>query len=129
MATERIIQHIERLREKPHHVRHRIAMFTAVVATGVVTFGWLTALSTSGALALSTPDPVVEEGAATPEADISKAFSDSKSAFSNLVGAAGAAFGATSSEAALQVLETRTTSTLNAESRTQNNTDKTVIPF
>lgn len=129
MATERIIQHIERLREKPHHVRHRIAMLTAIVATGVVALGWITALSTSGALALQSPAPVSEEDAVTPEADISKAFSDSKSAFSNLVGAASAAFGATSSEAALQVLETRTSSTLNAESRTKNDTDKTVIPF
>lgn len=129
MATERIVHHIERLREKPHHVRHRIAMLTALVATGVIVVGWAAALTTSGALALKSEPVRSEEGAASPESDISQAFSESKSAFSNLVGAAGAAFGATSSQAALKVLDTRTSSTLNAESRTQNNTDKTVIPF
>jgi len=123
MATDRIIEHIDRLREKPEHVRHRIAVLTAVGITGLVTVTWMGALASSGALALKT----TESDSGTTE--VSEAITESTSAFSNLMGAAGAAFNATSTEAALQIIETRTSSTLDAKVAPANNTNKTVIPF
>ena len=121
MATERIIQHIERLREKPEHVRHRIAILTAIIATGLVAVTWMTAMATSGVFALKTTSPVEDPAKET--------IAESASKFSNLLGAAGAAFGASSSEPTLNVQESRTTSTLNTDARIENNTHKTVIPF
>lgn len=122
MATDRIIEHIDRLREKPEHVRHRIAVLTAAGITGLVAVTWMGALATSGALALKAS----ETG---PDPEVSKSIAESTSAFSNLMGAAGAAFNATSSEAALDIIETRTSSTLDAQVAPANATNKTVIPF
>lgn len=127
MATERVVQHIERLREKPEHVRHAIAFGVAAGVTSLVALGWITAMATSGSLALKSSAAVEEVGAAG--SDVSEAVEESTSAFSNLVGAAGAALGATSTEAALRVIETRTTSTLDSQQKPANDTDKTVIPF
>lgn len=127
MATERIIEHVERLREKPEHVRHAIAMGVAFAFTGLVAFGWITAMATSGTLALKSNAAVEEvRGAGT---DVSEVVAESSSAFSNLMGAAGAALGATSTEAALRVIETRTSSTLDMQMKPANDTYKTVIPF
>lgn len=127
MATDRIIEHIDRLREKPEHVRHRIAMLTAAGITGLVAVTWMGALATSGTLALKTG--AVAENASGTGTEVSEAISESSSAFTNLMGAAGAAFGATSTEAALQIIETRTSSTINADAQPANATHKTVIPF
>lgn len=118
MATDRIIEHIDRLREKPEHVRQRIAVLTAAGVTGLVAVTWLAALATSGTLALKGP------GLNDPKPQV---FAEAPTSFSNLVGAAGAAFSATSSE--LSVVETRTSSTLDAKVGPANNTHKTVIPF
>ncbi len=126
MATERIIDHIDRLREKPEHVRHRIAVLTAAGITGIVAVTWMGALASSGTLALKT-GATPENGSGTGE--VTKTISESTSAFSNLMGAAGAAFNATSTEAALQIIETRTSSTLDAKVGPANATNKTVIPF
>lgn len=127
MATERIIQHVERLREKPEHVRHAIAMGVAFVFTGLVAVTWMTAMATSGTLALK-PSTETGEGAGTGDA-ATEAVAQSASAFSSLMGAAGAALGATSTEAALRVIETRTSSTLDKQAKPANDTYKTVIPF
>jgi len=127
MATDRIIEHIDRLREKPEHVRHRIAVLTAAGITGLVAVTWMGALATSGALALKT-DAETETRTGSGD-DMAVALNESTSAFSNLMGAAGAAFGATSTEAALQIIETRTSSTLDTNVGPANNTNKTVIPF
>lgn len=126
MATDRIIEHIDRLREKPEHVRHRIAVLTAAGITGLVAVTWMGALASSGTLALNTNE-VQEGGSGTGE--VSEAISESTSAFSNLMGAAGAAFNATSTEAALQIIETRSSSTLDGKVAPANATNKTVIPF
>jgi hypothetical protein len=119
----RIIEHIDRLREKPEHVRHTIAFGVAIGISGLVAVGWMTALATSGTLALETDQPVIEDSA-------TKALAESTYAFSNLMGAASAAFTATSTEAALNIIETRTSSTLNT-SATESSTGagKTIIPF
>lgn len=126
MATDRIIEHIDRLREKPEHVRHRIAVLTAAGITGLVAVTWMGALAASGTLALNTNE-VAEGGSGAGE--VSEAITESTSAFSNLMGAAGAAFNATSTEAALEIIETRTSSTIDAKAQPANNTNKTVIPF
>jgi hypothetical protein len=125
MANARIIDHIERLREKPEHVRHQIAMGAAFGITGLVALGWMTAMATSGTLAL-VPDTVAVQGEGSGES-LSEAIAEPASALTNLMGAAGAAFGATSTEAALSIIEseTRTSSTLDAKAPS----DKTVIPF
>lgn len=127
MSTDRIIEHIDRLREKPEHVRHRIAMLTAAGITGLVAVTWMGALATSGTLALKTG--AVAESASGTGTEVSEAISESSSAFTNLMGAAGAAFGATSTEAALQIIETRTSSTITADAQPANATHRTVIPF
>ena len=127
MANGHIHGHIERLREKPEHVRHTIAMGTAFVFTGLVAVGWMTAMATSGTLALK-PSAPVNDGAG---AEVAKTVTESTTAFSSLLGAAGAAFTATSTDAALDIIEseTRTSSTLNANQTSANATTKTVIPF
>lgn len=127
MATGRIIEHIDRLREKPEHVRHNIALGVAFGISGLVAVTWMTAMATSGTLALQSN--TVDE---TPEgSEMSAAVVESTSAFSSLMGAAGAAFNATNTDAALKIIEseTRTSSTLNTQSQSANASDKTVIPF
>ncbi len=123
MATGRIIEHIDRLREKPEHVRHTIALGVAFGISGLVAVTWMMAMATSGTLALQSN--TVSE---TPEA---AAVAESATAFNSLMGAAGAAFNATNTDAALDIIEseTRTSSTLNAQNQSVNATDKTVIPF
>lgn len=125
MATERIIEHVERLRQHPEHVRYRIAMGTALGISSLVAVGWAVALTSSGTLALKDPEPVAGP---TPESELAQSFAETGSAFSNLMGAAGAAFNATSSEAALRIIDTRTTSTL-SEEETSAAASATVIPF
>ncbi|HWH16179.1 MAG TPA: hypothetical protein VNU25_01185 [Candidatus Paceibacterota bacterium] len=125
MATERIIEHVERLRQHPEPVRYRIAMGTAFAATALVAAGWAVALTTSGTLALKDPEPVAGP---TPESELARSFSETGSAFSNLMGAAGAAFNATSSEAALRIIDTRTSSTIEEEEANAA-ASATVIPF
>lgn len=122
MATDRIIEHVERLREKPEHVRHRIAVLTAAGITGLVAVTWMGALATSGTLALKSSETV-------PVAEMTESITESSAAFSNLMGAAGAAFSASSSEASLDIIEIRTSSTLDGKTAPANATSKTVIPF
>lgn len=119
---ERLKQHLDTLRAKPEHVRHRIAFGTAFAVTGVVALAWMATMASSGVLALR------EEAPAAPPDEIDAALAESTSAFSNLVGAAGAAFGAGSPEAALKIIEERTTSTLD-DAPPGNDTQETVIPF
>ncbi|MES2668642.1 MAG: hypothetical protein V4644_03065 [Patescibacteria group bacterium] len=128
MATERIIEHIDYLRQKPEHIRQRIALGVASGIAGLVAVTWMTTMATSGTLALRSSAAV--EDASGAGSDVSAAVSDSTSAFTSLMGAAGAAFNATSTEAALDIIEseTRTSSTVRTES-SANATDKTVIPF
>ncbi len=120
MATERIIEHIDRLREKPEHVRHRIAVLTAAGITGLVAVTWMGAMATSGTLALKSDPRPLEEKAIPSDL--------SGSSFKNMLGAAGAAF-STASSTELSIVETRTSSTLDAQQKPANNTNKTVIPF
>ncbi len=123
MAT-RIIDHIDTLRAKPEHVRHRIALAASLGITALVAVGWLIAVATSGTLALKSDDAL----ASTPGqagADVAQTVADTKSNFSQLLGAAGAAFGATSTAPSLTIVETRASSTLDRP----NPATQTAIPF
>ena len=127
MAT--LQHHIERLREQPHHVRHGIAYGVSGGITALVVVVWATVLMTSGALEIK-PAVVASSGSEAgnnPDTEVKKALADSKSAFSNLMGAAGAAVGATSTDAALTIITARASSTM--DSKIDNSTSKTVIPF
>lgn len=119
MATQRIMDHIDTLRAKPEHVRHQIAMAVAFGVTGIVTAGWVAAMATSGSFALEQEPIVAELG------QIEKPSTP----ISSLLGAAGAAFGATSTDATLNIVDSRTSSTLDAEAPSANASGKTVIPF
>lgn len=120
----RLQSFIARLQEKPESVRYRIAFGTALSITGVVALGWVTALSTSGTLALKDTPAVVSDGATLAEQ-----LSEPVSAFSNLMGAAGAAFGAQDSEAALRIIQTRMSSTLDTPAAPANAGSATSISF
>ncbi len=118
-----IQDYIAHLQEKPESVRYRIAFGVAASITGVVALGWVTALTTSGTLALKPSVPV------SNEPSLSQQLSEPVSAFSNLMGAAGAAFGASDSEAALRIIETRMSSTLDNRTESANASADTVISF
>ena len=117
-----IFEHLERLRAKPHHVRRQIALGTSVAVTALVAVGWLGALASSPKFALN-PET------AGDGVDMQSAVTETRSNFSELVGAAGAAFGATSSPAQVIVVDTKTRSTLDVPRDNYNDTRETVIPF
>lgn len=119
MATQRIMDHIDTLRAKPEHVRHQIAMAVAFGVTGVVAAGWIAAMATSGTLALKS-EPIV-----TDLASVEKPSTP----ISSLLGAAGAAFGATSTDASLNIVDSKTSSTLDTKAVSPSTSGKTVIPF
>jgi len=120
MAT--ISDHLDRVRAKPHAERRRIAFLSSLLITGVIAFGWMGAMASSGTLTLApTPggDPLSQEDG----------FGDAKSNFSTLLGAAGAAVGASSSPASIIVVDGATYSTLDTAPTSYNNTSETVITF
>jgi len=120
MAT--ITHHIERLKEKPSHIRERIAFGISGGITGLVAIGWLVAMSSSGSFSLATKSVA---NAVTPSAEVSQSVSQSTSNFSSLMGAAAASFGVGGDAANVKVVDTKTTSTLD----TSEATSATVIPF
>jgi len=112
--------HLDRLREKPDHVRHRIALLTSAGVTALVAILWVTTLATSDTLALKDAPAVIEDQRDT--------LAETKSAFSELMGAVGAAASGNATEPELStVVETRTVTTF--DTKIENDTDKTVISF
>lgn len=118
---ESFLQHLDTLRAKPHHVRHSIALFSSVGVTALVALAWIATLATSGTLALDD-SPVKEE-----TLQVKETFAQSKSAFSELMGAVGAVTTGTTGEPAITVIDTRTETSF--DTKIENNTSKTVIPF
>jgi hypothetical protein len=117
-----LTDHLERIRQKPHHVRRQIAFGTALGITLIVTIGWLGAKAGAGTFALNSP--------ATDAFDTKQAFSETKSNFSELLGAAGAAGGATSSAPSIVVVDGETRSTLDdTRQENYNDTTKTILTF
>lgn len=127
MAT--VIDHIDRLREKPEHIRHRIALGVSGGVTALVVVVWAMVLVSSGTLSLKATEVAAMDQGTGDVSDerMKQAFSETKSSFSSLMGAAGAAMGATSTEAALSIVSERTSTTMDA--KVDNATDKTVISF
>lgn len=118
-----VSEHLERLRAKPHHVRRQIAFGTSVALTALVAVGWMGSL-------LSTPKLAIER---TPtngeEVNFEESLTQTQSNFSSLMGAAGAALGATSSPSKIEVVDTKTSSTMDVKRDNYNDTRETVIPF
>lgn len=115
-----IDRHITTLKGKPGHVRERVALLSAASVTGLVAVIWLASLAGSGALALNSPSDLASDEAAA-------GFADTKSNFSQLVGAVGALNGAPS-EPSLTIVDGETTSTVGTPPP-QPPSDATVIPF
>lgn len=116
-------EHLEGLRARPHHVRRQIAFGTSLALTALVAVGWLGALVSTPKLALENRPTGGED------LTMQEALTDTRGSFSELVGAAGAAFGASSSPAQVTVVDTKTSSTLDAPRDNYNDTRETVIPF
>jgi hypothetical protein len=118
-----LIHHIEKLRAKPHHVRERIAVGTAAGITGVVALIWVVTLAATGTFSLSSQGGTLASGD-------SSAAAQTQSGFSQLVGSADAAFGATTTAPALRIVDDGTKSSLDTkQAAASNNSNQTVIPF
>jgi len=119
-----MLHHIHRLRNKPEHVRKNVAFLGAGAVTLVVAVGWGVATIASGTLNLK-PTSLASSDAAP----VVEAVSQTSSGISQLLGAVGAA-GATSSQPALQIVDTGRTSTLDQPVvATTSVGQQTVIPF
>jgi hypothetical protein len=122
-----MLQHIERLRNKPEHVRKNIALGTAGALAALVFLGWGAATVAGGTLALGS-------NSLTPDATapLAAAAAQTSSSFSNLVGAVGAAPDGTSGTdtVGLQIVDNGTSSTIGSKTAaTTSAPEQTVIPF
>jgi hypothetical protein len=119
-----MLDFIERLRAKPEHIRHRYAYGTAAGISGVVAVVWLFTLVASGSLILGAQPaaPVVAETVngqtvvQASTAQIGGAVTQTKTAFSQLLGAAGAAFTGGTTTPAITVEDAATTTPVPATS-------------
>jgi len=123
---------IHQLKQKPDHVRRRVAIGTSAGFTALVAIIWVTALTSSGTFALSS-SPAQQSAKQAPTTD---AFAlDGTNVHSNisqLVGAVDAATGATTSKPSLTIIDGKTTSSFDQPTQASanpNNTSATVIPF
>ena len=119
--TARVHEVVKKLQEKPEHHRQRIALGVSFGITFVVTLGWLGALSANHTLAIN---PASENAQATAQARTA-----AKTGFSDLLGAAGAAFAGSSSSTApanITVVDSKTTTSLDQNTVPR---DVTVIHF
>lgn len=116
-----IRDYIEHLKSKPEHIRRRIALGTSAGFTGVVALAWLVALSTSGTLALTSPEEIQNA------AEMKAVVQETSSSFSDLMGAASAFQSASQNSEELIIVDAESSSTLDAPADTTEG--KTVIPF
>lgn len=125
-----LINQIEKLRAKPHHVRERIAFGTAAGVTGVVGLIWIVTLAATGTFSLAPSGGTLAGGNPSDAASAQNSIAQTQNGFSQLVGSAGAAFGATSSAPALRIVDDGTKSSLETkQANATNNSNATVIPF
>jgi hypothetical protein len=107
--------YIESLKAKPEHVRQRIALGASAGVTALVAICWVAVIATSGMFAIDS-----STYASAGDDDFTQTLADTKSGFSQLLGAVGATdFG--SDDAQIDV-ETKTTTTLDKG-------EATTIPF
>lgn len=123
---------IHNLRQKPDHVRRRIAIGASAGITALVGIVWLTAMTSSGAFAIGTGPATPGTASQTPSSDaFALSGTNVKSNISQLVGAVNAATGATSSQPALTIIDGGTSSSLDHQAPQSINTNPsaTVLPF
>jgi hypothetical protein len=111
-----ITDYINKLKGKPGHVRHQIAFGTAAGTTVLVAAGWVAVLLSSHPFA---PDNSAYAQASDNSTTLSAAFDKTRSSFTNLLGAVGAA---NSAQPANIVVETQASTTVDQG-------QPTVIPF
>lgn len=114
---ERIHQTVRTLRQKPEHVRERIAIASSAGVTGVIALIWAVSLTSSGALALD---------ARPSDTPAELARQDMGSSMSELMGAVGALTGATTSAPELTIVDGPSASTYDEPVAPPS---ATVIPF
>lgn len=113
----RVLEVVSTLREKPEHVRQNMALGVAGGITLMVAVGWFGALSASGTFALA---PTSSDHTVAPQ------LAQTKDNFTQLLGAAGAAIGATTSPSTITIVNTEVHSTLDSDAPAS---DATVIHF
>lgn len=111
---KRILHHINKVKERPHHVRRRIAMTAAFSGTAVIALAWLAFMLGSGTFAIQGSSFADSQQAST---------GTSVSASQGLAGAAAAPVGRADTPARIEIIDARTaaTSTRSAEA--------TILPF
>lgn len=121
METPRVHEVVHTLRQKPLHVRQNIALGVSGGLTLVVALGWFAANAAAGTFSLAPTSLASDSGT-----EARQAVAASGNGFTQLLGAAGAAFGATSSPAQITVVDTKTSSTLDHQ---EPSPEATVIHF
>ncbi len=112
-----ISDHIRKVREKPHHIRRRIAFGGAAIGAGIVAFVWLAGSLGTGAFALKDTSVADSTGGAT----VTTASAD----VANSQGLAGAAAATEDANAPahIEIVDVATSTVVNK------NAEQTTIPF
>lgn len=126
METRRVHEVVHTLRQKPVHIRERIALGTALSITFLVAAGWAVAGSMNGTFSLAPKSFEAGQIAKENAAAIGQATEASKSGFTQLLGAAGAAVGATTTPTTITIVDTKVHTTLDTQDVDPN---ATVIHF
>jgi hypothetical protein len=124
-----IRDYIHTVRQKPRHVRQRMAMLTSAGITGLVAVIWGGTLISNGSFSFTIADQATStsEAAAVSPVDFALSGTGVNSNFSQLMGAVSAATGVTTSEPTLRIIDGTTTSSIETQAATS--TNETVIPF
>ena len=111
-------RHLHALRQKPEHIKKRIAVGSAVGITGLVALVWIVTLASTGAFALAPLGSIgayADDGSGSANSsDVASADNAPQSNFSKLLGAVGASSltgGASSSAPALTIVNESASST------------------
>lgn len=118
---------IANLKQKPEHVRKRIALGMSVGVTAFIAIIWGGVLVGSGALALGNAKTATPTEAAKKDS-FALSGTNVQSNFSQLLGAVGAATNSTTSKPALTIIDGKTTSSFSDTAHTPNQS-ATNIPF
>jgi len=110
-----MIEYIEKLRSKPHHIRHRIAVGTATGFAGVVTLAWVAVVISSH------PFSGAQFYAGAPGSGVAPVVAQTQTGWQNLLGAVGAV-GANSAAPGITVVTTQSSTTVSTST-------PTVLPF
>jgi hypothetical protein len=112
---QRIIRHVEKVREQPHHIRKQVAFGAAGAITGLIALVWVGISLSMGAFAIEGSDFAKSTGQSTD------GLTTSAPGNTNLAGAAAALESEEASE--IEVVPTSTPTT------TKPTVEPTTIPF